>query len=616
MAYLVFICAFLIRLAYIIQIKSTIFYNNFMLDEAFYNQWALSIAGGDWLGDGVFNALPLYPYILAVIYKIFGCNLFIGRFAEITIGSLSCIVLYLLGKELFGKRAGIIAALIGAFYAPFIFYSGIFAPTVFVIFLYLTALLLLYKAIKTERGISFFIFGLIAGLAGITRAGMLLFIPAVLLWLIITSKAKRKALVNAFAATAGVLLIISPVVLRNYIISDTVSLTSHTGINLYIGNNEEADGRFKPPKWARSNISGLYTDAKTIAEREQGRSLRDSEISGYYTSRAVGFIKQRPYDFLRLLWRKFMLFINKQELYDIADYSAYREKVPLLKFPFLGFVLIGPIGIAGMIIAAGDWKRLMPMYLFTALYTISILLFFVNSRYRIPFAAVLMLFCGFFISWLIAKIRERSLFKAAAGLALCAVIFPAVNIPLDIAAEATGYNNLGNLYLKAGDYDNAIAAFKEAIEFNPNIPKPYNDAGYAYMMAGDLKKAREYISLSLSANREYPFAHINMGILYTKEGNFRSAAKEYKTAIALNPNIPQAHNNLAGLYERSGERKLAIQEYRKAIELEPEDATAHYNLGVVYGRSGMLKEAKAEFLESLRIEPDSAASRKALEYCQ
>ena len=96
MQYLIFITAFLIRLIYIIQIKTTVFHSNFILDEAFYNTWARSIASGNWISDKVFNALPLYPYILGVIYKIFGYNPFIVRLFQISISSFSCVLIYIL----------------------------------------------------------------------------------------------------------------------------------------------------------------------------------------------------------------------------------------------------------------------------------------------------------------------------------------------------------------------------------------------------------------------------------------------------------------------------------------------------------------------------------------
>ena len=587
-----------------------------MLDEAFYNNWALSIAGGEWLGKGLFNGLPLYPYLLGIIFKIFKHDLFIVRLVEIIIGSLGCVLLYLIVKEIFNKRVGVIAAIIAAFYAPFIFYSGILVPTVFTVFFYLASLLIFVKAIQAPSKRRFFLFGVIAGLAIMLRASMLLFLPLALAWVVIISADKKKALKNAALAIVGVLLVMTPLLVRNYIVSrDIVFLTSHAGMNLYIGNNEEADGRFKAPSWARSNIAGLQTDAKTIAQKELGRDLKDSEVSKYYASKAASFIKKNPGAFLRLLWQKLTLFINSQEIYDVACYEVYRDKIPILRFPFITFLFVGTLGIAGMLISLKNWKKVMPLYLFVITYTASILLYFVSSRYRVPFAVVMVIFTGFFISWFLDRIKKKNFLKAGLSLLLCAAIFPMVNLSTDIDdITATGYTNLGSLYLKANEYDNAIIAFKKAMRINPSNPKPYNDAGYACMMNQDYKRAKSYIFDALSRDPDYAFAYINLGLLNAREGNLNAAEKEYKIAIELNPNIPQAHNNLAGLYEISKRRPLAIIEYKKAIELDPENAKTHYNLGIIYGRSEKLDLAKKELMESFRLDPDSAPTRKALEY--
>ena len=43
-----------------------------VVDSQAYHNWAGQIAAGDWVGHGVFYQAPLYPYFLAVIYKIAG----------------------------------------------------------------------------------------------------------------------------------------------------------------------------------------------------------------------------------------------------------------------------------------------------------------------------------------------------------------------------------------------------------------------------------------------------------------------------------------------------------------------------------------------------------------
>jgi hypothetical protein len=64
--------ALTVRLIYIWQISHAPFFDLRIGDARAYHEWALRIARGDWIGDRVFYQAPLYPYFLAVLYKIAG----------------------------------------------------------------------------------------------------------------------------------------------------------------------------------------------------------------------------------------------------------------------------------------------------------------------------------------------------------------------------------------------------------------------------------------------------------------------------------------------------------------------------------------------------------------
>lgn len=607
MIFFIFIVAFIIRLVYIIQLKSSVFYSHFILDEAFYDSWARSIAGGEWLGEKIFEALPLYPYFLGAIYRLSGNSLFIPRLIGAILSSLSCALIYGLSKRFFNKHSGMIAGLIACFYAPFIFYSGLLAPTTLAVFLYLLSFCTLSRALDKPTFFRFFSFGLIIGLAALAKAGILLFLPAVLIWAIITFNEKKKVIAGALFALAGVLAVILPVSLRNYLVSgDLVFLTSHSGVNFYIGNNQDADGIFKPPQWARTNVTGLQTDARTIAEGQAGRSLKDSEVSRFYLDKSLRFIRGHPLRFLRLLGRKFFFYTNRQELYDIAYYQIYREHIPILKFPFISFLLVGSLGLAGVFIGFSSWRKIAPLYLFVFTYTVSILAYFVNSRYRLPFAMMMVIFSGFLISWAIAKWREKRYLAVSSVVILGLALAGFISLPTGLEITSTGYTNLGNIYINAGQLDKAVEALKKAIEFDDSDPKPYNDIGYVYIMQNKLEDAERALLASLSRNPRYPFVHINLGLLYGKKGDFESAEKECRQAIRLNPNIPEAHATLADAYEMTNRRSQAIEEYQRAIELDPANGMMHYNLGVIYSRQERLNEAREEFERAIQVEPSYA----------
>ena len=95
-----------------------------------YDEWARRIAEGEWLGTDVFYQAPLYPYFLGAIYALLGRDLFVVRVCQAIVGALSCATLSMAAERLFSRRAGLIAGLGLALYAPAIFFDALIQKTV------------------------------------------------------------------------------------------------------------------------------------------------------------------------------------------------------------------------------------------------------------------------------------------------------------------------------------------------------------------------------------------------------------------------------------------------------------------------------------------------------
>src|SRR5947209_8539402 len=86
----VFAAALLVRGLYLRQIWDAPFFRLRLGDAQAYHVWAQRIAGGDWLGAGVFYQAPLYPYFLGLIYRMFGEDPATIRIVQIMLGSAAC----------------------------------------------------------------------------------------------------------------------------------------------------------------------------------------------------------------------------------------------------------------------------------------------------------------------------------------------------------------------------------------------------------------------------------------------------------------------------------------------------------------------------------------------
>lgn len=109
-------------------------------------------------------------------------------------------------------------------------------------------------------------------------------------------------------------------------------------------------------------------------------------------------------------------------------------------------------------------------------------------------------------------------------------------------------NNLGNLFIKKGEIDQAIKSYNAAITFDNNRVIIHNNLGLAYYRKGQMDKAEEAFKTALSINPEFPDAHNFLGVIYNGNGLFEEAFLEFTAAVNLKPDYYVAHKNLGLIY--------------------------------------------------------------------
>ncbi|MFH1037102.1 MAG: glycosyltransferase family 39 protein, partial [PVC group bacterium] len=329
--------AFSLRFIFFYQIAKSPIAGMVIEDSKTYHDWAAGIAGGDWLGKEVFFALPLYPYLLGLIYAIAGVNLQTARFIQVVMGTVNCWLIFLIGRRFFNAGVGLLAAFFMSVYGWLIVYdSAILSP---VLIIFLEALVLLYLLrLEDRRGgwAGWLGAGLLLGLTATASAHIIAFIPLVAVWIFLRFRRSSGGGRRIAAYLSGVVLVLGLVALRNWQVGrDFVPLTAHGGINFFIGNNPHSRGVFEPPPILRSGGATLRQDAEKIARRALGRPLKPSEVSAFWFGQSFDFIKKNPGSFILLLGRKFTIFWDSLEIADVIHPYFFREIAPVLKCPFL-----------------------------------------------------------------------------------------------------------------------------------------------------------------------------------------------------------------------------------------------------------------------------------------
>jgi len=116
--------------------------------------------------------------------------------------------------------------------------------------------------------------------------------------------------------------------------------------------------------------------------------------------------------------------------------------------------------------------------------------------------------------------------------------------------------------------EDAVAAYRRAIESDPNASGALVNLGTIAFRARKLKEAAAFYARAMEADPAYPLAHFNVGNLFDEQGNFADARKHYLEAIRLNPRYGDAYFNLALLCERNGDLLQAIGHWQMYLKLD------------------------------------------------
>jgi tetratricopeptide (TPR) repeat protein len=180
---------------------------------------------------------------------------------------------------------------------------------------------------------------------------------------------------------------------------------------------------------------------------------------------------------------------------------------------------------------------------------------------------------------------RRLLFLCAAALA--------VGLPFDFAQgtqqsseEAYRANNLGVARLEQFDYAAAVAAFREALEKQPELAIARLNLAIAHFYAGDLPAARREAEAAGSRLTSAPQPPFVLGLIAKAENRGDDAVAAFTRVLELDPGDPGAATQLGQVLLQDRKYPEALARFQAAIDAEPYNVTAAYGLAMALTRSG------------------------------
>ena len=135
----------------------------------------------------------------------------------------------------------------------------------------------------------------------------------------------------------------------------------------------------------------------------------------------------------------------------------------------------------------------------------------------------------------------------------------------------------------------AAKAYKSVIEKNPDHAASHINLGTLYFKAHDYENAEMHYRLALTVDPKYALAWFDIGSVFDETDRLQEAIDAYSRALVLAPTYADAHYNLALSYERDRQSNRALFHWRAYTKLDPASSWsihAHNQIKRIVAASG------------------------------
>ena len=343
----------------------------------------------------------LYPLFIAGVYKAFGPHVLYVRLVQVIIDSLTCLLIYCIGSDMFNKKVGVTAAFLSSLYPGFLYYSTALYQETTTIFLLTLYILFLCRAISQKKLFFYFISGILVTIISFYRSGFLFFsllnIPTLLfiLWLFY-KKFFLPFFLCFFTGSICMLIIYGTL---SYVVSRTFTLNKPSTTWLFY-ETIHRDG------WVADTFSPTPTEELNEIAKEYSYPISMGNKAQrfppeVYIKAGIRHILKDPLEYLSQLIKRFKRLWMYVETYPGRWHSS-RVWSQLVFHRFL--ILLGLFGIP---LSLTMWHHSWPFYLIFLYITYAYIPIIGLPRYAVPAMPFIIILAAYALFFLIEVIKTE-----------------------------------------------------------------------------------------------------------------------------------------------------------------------------------------------------------------
>lgn len=326
---------------------------------------------------------PLYPYLMAGVFNVFGIYTRASAFVLLVLNSLfsalTCIPIFLIGRRIFSEKVAVGSAWAWALLPNVMFWCVRWVWETSLSALLLTTVFWLALTFEDRDGwLPWAEFGLLCGIIALNGTSLLSFLPGAGLWAWYRrAKLGKRSLGGVVLTSAVFFACITPWLVRNYqTFGKFIFIRDNFGAELRLGNGPGADGMWMEYLHPTQDVYALH----------QFQSMGELPYVAMRKQQALDYIKADYARFAGLCVKRFVYFwagppkATQPEWLNSAKNSLFLASSVLM---FWG------LGRALRLGKPGAWLLFWLVLLYPAVYYIV----FPAPRYRVPIEPEMALLC-------------------------------------------------------------------------------------------------------------------------------------------------------------------------------------------------------------------------------